>query len=323
MPAGNIITIDLGATKILSALINSKNRIMHRVKLPTQSDMGKAFVIKNIIESIDQIKIMGKLEDKDIKAICLGVPGIVNPHTGIIRLAPNLGIKKFDIKNELKKYTSIPVFVENDVNLAGLGIKKYEMKDKVKNMAVVFVGTGIGGALFFEGKIYRGSTFYAGEIGHMKVSPNGEFSAGVLETTLEKTASRLAIVSAIRKDLKKKKKSSLKNYSSHKKIIKSKLLQSALKNGDPVVTRHVKNASDAVGAVLGSLTTLLNLDTIVLGGGVIEAMAPFMMPRIKASFKKAVLKGMDKGVKIFATKLGDDAPLYGGISLAEEFLGGK
>ncbi len=323
MPSNLIITIDLGATKILSALINSKNQIIERVKLLTEAEKGKNYIVKNIVESVEQLKIAKGISDKDIKAICLGVPGIVNPHTGIIDLAPNLKLKNFNIKNELKKYFNIPVLIENDVNLTGLGIKKYELKDKINNMIVVSVGTGIGGALFFEGKLYRGSTFFAGEIGHIKVSKKGEISSSRLETTFELIASRTAIVNSIRKELKKKKKGILKGYASNKKLIKSKLLQGALKNEDPIVVKHVKNACETIGTVLGSVTTLLNIDTIVLGGGVIEAMGGYMLPKIKDSFRKSVLKGLDKNVTIFASKLGDDAPLYGGIALAEEFLKSK
>lgn len=323
MPADLIATVDLGGTKILSALVNSKNQIVERVKMPTEVEKGKNYIIKNIIESIEQLKVGKGISEKDIKAVCLGVPGIVNPHSGMIELAPNLGLKKFNIQNELKKYISIPVFIENDVNLAGLGILRRELKNKIGNMIVVFVGTGIGGALFFEGKLYRGSTFFAGEIGHIKVGKMGDIAISKSNSSFELTASRTAIVNGIRKDLKKKKKGVLKNYTSNKKIIKSRLLQSALKNGDPIVTKHVKNACQTIGAVLGSVTTLLNIDTIVLGGGVIEAMSGYMMPKIKESFKKSVLKGMDKDVRLFATKLGDDAPLYGGLALAEEFLHGK
>jgi len=318
-----IITIDLGGTKILSALINSKNQIIGKVKLPTEVEKGKRYIIKNIVESIEQLKIEKGITDKEIKAVCLGVPGIVNPHTGVIEFAPNLALKKFNIKNELKKFTSIPVFIENDVNLAGLGIKKYELNDSVKNMAVVFIGTGIGGALFFNGRLYRGSTFFAGEIGHIRVNKKGAVSSSDSDLSFEMTASRTAIVNGIKKDLKKKKKSILKNYTSNGKVIKSRMLQSALKNGDPVVARHIKSASESIGKVLGSVTTLLNLDTIILGGGVIEAMGSFMLPKIKTSFNKSVLKGLEKNVKIFATKLGDDAPLYGGLALTEEFLEGK
>jgi glucokinase len=323
MPAELIATVDLGGTKILSALVNSKNQIIERVKLPTEVEKGRNYIIKNIIESIEQLKIGKKISEKDIKAVCLGVPGIVNPYSGMIELAPNLGLKKFNIQNELKKYISIPVFIENDVNLAGLGILRRELKNKIGNMIVVFIGTGIGGALFFEGKLYRGSNFFAGEIGHIKVGKTGDISIGKSNSSFELTASRTAIVNGIRNDLKKKKKGVLKNFTSNKKIIKSRLIQSALKNGDPIVTKRVKDACQAIGTVMGSVTTLLNVDTIVLGGGVIEAMSGYMMPRIKESFKKSVLKGMDKNVRLFATKLGDDAPLYGGRALAEEFLNGK
>lgn len=323
MSSDLIITIDLGATKILSALINSKNQIIERVKLPTEVEKGRKFIVKNIIESVEQLKIAKGITDKEIKAICLGVPGTVNPHTGIITLAPNLHLKNFNIKKEMNKYFSVPILIENDVNLAGLGIKKYELKDKFENMIVVFIGTGIGGALFFNGKLYRGSSFFAGEIGHIKVNKRGEISSSKLESTFELIASRTAIVNAVRKDMKKKKKGILKGYTSNKKLIKSKLLQGALKNGDPIVVKQVKSACETIGTVLGSITTLLNIDTIVLGGGVIEAMGGFMLPKIKESFRLAVLKGLEKNVKILATNLGDDAPLYGGIALAEEFLEGK
>lgn len=323
MPSNLIITIDLGATKILSALINSKNQIIEKVKLPTEAEKGRKFIVKNIVESVEQLKIAKGITDKDIKAVCLGVPGIVNPNTGIIDLAPNLNLKKFDIRSELKKFFPMPVLIENDVNLAGLGIKEYELKNKIENMLVVFVGTGIGGAFFFNGKLYRGSTFFAGEIGHIKVNKKGELATSQTQSTFELSASRQAIVAGIKKDLKKKKKGVLKGYASGNKLIKSKLLSGALKNGDPIVIKHVKNACQAIGTVLGSVTTLLNIDTIVLGGGVIEAMGEFMLPKIKESFKLSVLKGLDKNVKVFTTKLGDDAPLYGGIALADEFLKGK
>jgi glucokinase len=187
-------------------------------------------------------------------------------------------------------------------------------------MLVVFVGTGIGGALFFDGKIYRGSSFFAGEIGHIKVDGRGNISTKSKSTTFELLASRTAIVRDIKKELKKGKKSLLAEYKSPKKQLKSKGLAAAVKKGDPTAVKYVNKASIVIGNVLGSLTTLLNLDTIVLGGGVIEAMHEFMIPEIKSAFQKSVLPEPGKFVKIVATKLGDDAAIYGGIALAEEFL---
>ena len=315
-----IISVDLGGTKILTALINSKNEIISRVKIPTNSENGKKNIVSSIALSVRQILIENKIVEENVKAVCLGVPGTVNPFTGIIGVAPNLGIKNFNIKEALSSHIKIPILIENDVNLAGLGIKKIELQNIVKNMLVVFVGTGIGSALFFDGKIYRGSSFYAGEIGHMKIQESGKFGTSSKSSTLELTAARPAIVKAIKKDLRKGKKSVLAGLKSPQMKIKSKKLAHAINENDAVASKHLEHACQTIGTVLGSVTTLLNLDTIILGGGVIEAMHGFMIPKIKTAFKESVLEGPGKNVKIFSTKLGDDAALYGGIALTEEFI---
>ena len=321
MTAKYIISVDLGGTKILAALINSQNRIIHRVKIPTEIKKGKSYLVKSIAQSVKKVLSDKKLTEKEIKAICLGVPGTVNPETGIIGRAPNLGIVNFNIKEALASKFKIPVLIENDVNFAGLGILKTELRNKAKNMLVVFIGTGIGGALFFDGKLYRGSSFYAGEIGHMRIGAKGNIAVSKNSSTLELCASRTAMVRDIKKDLSENKKSILKEYKSPKKTLKSKALADAVKKNDKVAVKHVEKAAKIIGTSLGSVATLLNIDTIVLGGGVIEAMHKFMVPIIKTAFKEAVLPEPGKFVKIYETKLGDDAPLYGGIPLAEEFLG--
>lgn len=317
MAASYIISVDLGGTKILSALLNDKNEIVSRVKVATDIEKGGDEIVLSISNSVKQILLENHLKEEDIKAVCMGVPGTVNPSTGVIATAPNLGLVEYNIKEALSNQIGIPVLIENDVNLAGLGIKKYELNDDVKNMIVVFIGTGIGGALFFDGKIYRGSTFYAGEIGHMLVDAKGAFSISPIHSTFELTASRTAIVREVKKNLKRGKKSTVKE----KKSLKSKALAEALSKKDPVVVKQITKASKTIGTVLGSITTLLNIDTIVLGGGVIEAMHEFMIPIITNTFNESVLEAPGKCVKIFETKLGDDAALYGGIALAEEFLG--
>ncbi|HEX2985165.1 MAG TPA: ROK family protein, partial [Ignavibacteriales bacterium] len=143
----NIISVDLGGTKILTSWVNSGGEILARVKLPTKAESGKNSVAKRIAESITQLLKENTLTEKDIKAVCVGVPGSVNPYTGIIGIAPNLGVKNYNIKAELEKFINIPVFIENDVNLGALGIQRFELTEKSLNTLVMFIGTGIGGAL--------------------------------------------------------------------------------------------------------------------------------------------------------------------------------
>jgi glucokinase len=316
----NVITVDLGGTKILTALLNNKTEIVSKHKLPTKYDKGAESLVKSISKTIDAVLTESKISEKEISAISLGVPGTVNPNSGVIGNAPNLSIVNFNIKEALQKYFSIPVLIENDVNLAALGIKKYEFKDQVNNMLVVFVGTGIGGALIFNGKIYRGSSFFAGEIGHMKVSKKGKLSSLTNSDSFEGIASRTAVVNCIVNKIKDGEKSELSDLVKSGKPIKSKSIAKAIKNGDKLVISHIESASQTIGTVLGSITTLLNLDTIVLGGGVVEAAGDFMLPIVEGSFYKSVLKEPGKVVKLKVTKLGDYAPIYGGVALAEEFV---
>ncbi len=316
----NIITVDLGGTKILAALLGENNSIIESVKKATDASKGADALVKDIAESINELLELTGKKENNIKAICMGVPGTVNPFTGVIGSAPNLKISDYNIKEALQKYFDIPVLIENDVNMAALGIEKFEFDSNVKNMLVVFVGTGIGGALVFEGNLYRGSSFYAGEIGHMLVDKNGKFNYDNESTTFEKLASRTAVVESIINDIEDGKDSVLKKLVLSNKKIKSKALANAVKDGDKIAVKHLSRACKIIGNVLGSITTLLNIDTIVLGGGVIEAMNGWMMPKIKESFYSAVLPEPGKDVKIVETKLGDDAPLYGGYLLAEEFL---
>lgn len=313
-----VVSVDFGGTKILAALLDSKGEIVAKNKIATEAKSGNAKLIKKLSEIIESVIKEGKISNEDIKAVSIGIPGSVNPYTGNIGTAPNLGIINYNIKEELSKYIDLPLLIENDVNLAALGIQNYELDGKAKDVLVVFVGTGIGSALIFDNKLYRGTSYFAGEIGHINVQKNGPLCGCGHKGCFEAVASRTAIVKNIKKDLRAGKKSILKTLVPARKPIKSKSLAQAIKKKDPVVTKHIIQACEQIGLTLANITNLLNLDLIVLGGGVIEALDKFMVPKIKETFKKNVLKDAGKVVKIVATKLGDDAALYGGLALAEE-----
>ena len=173
MHRDSVISIDMGGTKILGCVVNSKEGIIARTKQQTDPTVSRKKYIHQLAEVVNELIEEVHINKKKIKAVCLGVPGLVNPHTGVIGLAPNLGLKNFNIKKSLEAEISFPVLIENDVNLGALGIKTFGVGKKAKNMLAVFVGTGIGGGLIIDGKLYRGSNYVAGEIGHMLVEKNG------------------------------------------------------------------------------------------------------------------------------------------------------
>jgi glucokinase len=316
----SIIGIDMGGTKILACVINSKEGIIARVKKATDPLASSEKYIKQLRKVVFEAMEIAEISEQNIKAVCLGIPGSVNPLKGKIGIAPNIGMENIILKKELEKELPFPVLVENDVNLGALGIKNYGVGKKSKNMLSVFVGTGIGGGLVLDEKIYRGSNFVAGEIGHMLVDKNGPTCGCGNDGCFEAVASRSAIVKNIEADIKSGKKSILSAMVADGERIKSKSLASAVKKGDKVVTRHIKYACEIIGGVLASIANLLNVDMIVLGGGLIEALGEYMLPEINKSFNKHVMNDSAKGLQILESELGDDAAIYGGISLAEEFL---
>ena len=310
----------MGGTKILAAVINSKDGIISRAKVATKSNSGGTSYIKSLVEITYKAISNAGLEKSNIKAVCLGIPGSVNPHTGIIGLAPNLGLKNFQIKEKLQKRIPFPVLIENDVNLGALGVQKYGVGKKSKNMLAVFVGTGIGGALIFDGKMYRGSDFMAGEIGHMIVEENGPLCGCGKHGCFEAIASRTAIVRNITNDKRTKKKSIIGKIVPAGEKIKSGALAEAVRKKDKIVLEHLSNACNVIGMVTANACSLLNVDTVVLGGGLMEALGKTMLPMIQKSFYKYVFAGSAKHIKIVESKLADDAALFGGIALAEEFI---
>jgi len=321
MQRDSIISIDMGGTKVLGCVVNTKEGIISRVKKPTDPTASRKEYALQLVEVVNELIEETNISKKKIKAVCLGVPGTVNPVTGVIGIAPNLGLKNFNIKKMLEAEIPFRVLIENDVNLGALGIKNFGVGKKASNLLAVFVGTGIGGGLIIENKLYRGSNFGAGEIGHMLVEKNGPKCGCGRKGCFEAIASRTAIVNKIIKDIKSGKISKLSKLVKSGERIRSKSLASAVKSGDKVVRKRIKEGCDVIGGVLASISNLLNLDMIVLGGGMIEAVDFYMMPLIKKSFSEHVMNDSAKGLKIVASKLGDDAAIFGGIALVEEFLG--
>jgi len=311
----------MGGTKILAGALNSTQGVITRVKKTTEKGVPAKQYVNDLASIVNETIKTARIPRESIVAVCIGIPGSVNPNSGIIALAPNIGVKNFNMKEKLKKLIPYPVLLENDVHMGALGIKHFGIGKESENMLAVFLGTGIGGGLIFNHKLYRGSNYSAGEIGHIKVMDGGPVCGCGKKGCFEAVASRTAIVKKIKKDIRSGKKSILKELIDQGKPIKSGALALAVKKGDKVVINSITDACKITGKVLSDINNLLNLDLIVLGGGVVEAMSGFMVPIIREVFYMNSLNASVKGLRLIPTKLKDDAALLGGIALAEEFTG--
>lgn len=313
----------MGGTKILSAAINSSEGMIARVKQSTNRKASNSEHLHSLSSIVRETISEAKLKNEQIAAVCLGIPGSLNPHTGVVAMAPNLHIKNLKIKELLEAELNLPVIIENDVNMSALGISKFGVGKNAKDLLVVYIGTGIGAGFIFDGKLFRGANYAAGEIGHIQVQENGPLCGCGKRGCYEAVASRTAIVNNILDDINSGKKSILTKIVEKGKPVKSRALSEAVKKEDKVVKKRLDEACAVTGLVLSNITNLLNLDLIVLGGGLVEALDYYMIPRIREAFKKNVLKESAKGLRIRPTKLGEKAALYGSIPLVEEYLGIK
>ena len=211
----------------------------------------------------------------------------------------------------------MPVFVENDCNIAALGVHVAELKAKPKNMVGIFVGTGIGGGMIINGELYGGFNHTAGEIGHMVLDVSGPKCGCGNKGCFEALASRTAIFQQIKAGIKDGQKTLLTEMlGDNLDDLRSGDLRKAIRRGDKFVEKVVEGAAEYIGIAVANLVNILNPEVVVLGGGVIEALADEMMGVIVETAQDYAMAGTMKGVEILASKLGDNAGITGGAVLA-------
>ena len=171
---GNRIGIDVGGTNVKIALVNDKGSIIYSNSIPTHAEMGYEYTINNMKEAIRDLLKETKTEAKDIEGMGFGFPGQIDCQKGVVRLAPNIpGWVDVPIAEIMEKEFKIPTRVDNDVRCAALGELNFGAGIGCENLICITVGTGIGSGLIVNGKLVRGASNAAGEIGHIKLDMTG------------------------------------------------------------------------------------------------------------------------------------------------------
>jgi glucokinase len=315
-----VVGVDLGGTKILAGVFNHSAECIGSAKLSTKSQRGVDKVIERIARCVQDAVDESDLATKQIAGIGIGAPGAVDFDSGTVIFAPNMeGWKEVPLKKELEKVLGVPVFVENDCNIAALGVYVAELKSKPHSMIGIFVGTGIGGGLIINGELYSGHGHTAGEIGHMVLEVSGPKCGCGNKGCFEALASRTAIFQQIKSGVKDGQKTILTEMLGNDlEDLRSGDLRKAMRRGDKFVDRIIEGASEYIGIATANLINILNPEVVVLGGGVIEALADEMMSVIIETAKDYAMPGTMKGVEIIASKLGDNAGITGAAVLARK-----
>lgn len=309
--------VDLGGSKINIALVDNKGSIIKNVKKPTYANKGKDYIIDNIKQGIYDIIISSGVTIEDLLGIGIGIPGQIDIKRGIVHSAPNLpGWEGVQICRILREEFHIPVILENDANAAAWGENTFGIARGVKNMVCLTLGTGIGGGLIFEGKIYHGHNFGAGEIGHIIVNKDGPRchcgGVGCLETFSSATGIRDRISEKINKI----RKISTESLPDLNNIGLAEIFKRA-RQGDPLFKDIVDDAIEYLGVGITTLVNLLNPEMIVLVGGIANEGEKILLPIKRFVFKRA-MKVMLADLKIVLGVLQGQAGVIGAAALLWE-----
>ena len=316
-----LIGVDLGGTKILAGVFDARLKCVGRTKLTTKAERGADGVIERIVRAVKEAIDECDLTLKQVRGLGIGSPGSIDQENGRVIFAGNLGWKDVPLRKELEKQLDVPVFVDNDCKVATRGIFEAEYGGKPQSLVGVFLGTGIGGGLVLDGKLYTGMNYTAGELGHMIIDVNGPKCTCGNNGCFEALASRTAIFRRIKDAVKAGEKTVLvEMLGEDLDGLRSGDLRRALKRGDKLTEKVIRQAAEYTGIAVSNLVNILNPQFVVLGGGIMEQLADELLPTIVKVAKEHAFSNAIKGLEIRATELGDDAGITGGAVLARARL---
>lgn len=307
------VGIDLGGTKILVAVYDHRYRILAREKKSTKPELGRDAVVERVAECVNEALAAAAVPHAAVAGIGVGVPGMVDVRTGIVRVAPNLGWKDFPFGKRLRTALRIPVVLLNDVQAGTTAVQHFGAGRKLSDFVCMFIGTGIGGGVVIRGQQYRGAAGMGGEIGHMTVVPEDGPKCGCGNYgCLESVASRSAIVRRIVKEMERGRKTVVRDLcDGDTRRIRSRIIAEAYLENDKLVRKVIDEACEYIGIGAANLINTLNPQAVILGGGMIEALGERMLPRIRKSAWAHVIGATEERVRIVDSGLGDDAGILG------------
>lgn len=289
-----LIGVDVGGTTIKAGLIDINGKITNIIEVPTEARKGRNKVIDNILYCINRVK------KGNIIGVGVGVPGPVDYKRGTMFGSPNKLVsclKNVNIKQLLEKNLNLPVYIDNDANCFLLGEYKSGVAKKIENVVGLTLGTGIGGAIIANGKLYRGAIGTAGEFCHMVVVEKGLRCGCGNKGCLEMYASGTGIIKRYQK------------LTGKRRAI-PEIVEQAKKNKK--IRQIIREAGYYLGIALANIVNILNPDMIVIGGGI--ANIKTIVPDAVREMKKRALPANAKYVRVIQSRQ-EDAAIIGAASI--------
>ena len=311
------ICLDIGGTKILGAIFDEQGSIVFRLKKKTKAKDGIQNIEDTIVSVVDDLLTGFGITLEDVDAIAAGAPGVINQDTGVVLFSPNLPWENYEIERILEARFNVPFYIGNDVNIGVYGEWKYGAAKGLTNVVGLFIGTGMGGGLILEGKLYTGYNFKGAEMGHMILNTEGPRCNCGQRGCLEAFSSKTGMTDYIRQQVKRGR-STLMEDAITEGVFKSKAMKTAYEADDDVMIEAIDRACHYLAVASGSLVNIFSPEMIVYGGGVMEALGDVFLEKIVDQVDAYCMPSIRNSVRFAKAELNDDSILYGALALIED-----
>ena len=313
-----VLALDMGGTKIAAAIVDGK-RIGERVYKPTQAGQGVQSVMARLFSMIDNTLNAHNLEASQLHSISIAAAGVIDTKQGVITLSPNLpGWRGIPLRDTVRDRYGVNTVLINDASAAALGEHRFGAGKGADNVVMLTVGTGIGGGIIIDGRLYIGPSGSAGEIGHMTIDIHGPKCQCGNTGCLEKLASGTAVTTEAIRRISQGEKSCLVDIVGDEiKNITAEEVEAAARSGDSLAREVIEQAATNLGIGLVNLVNIFNPEMIIIGGGVANMGDLLLEPARRVVRERAFPLPAD-AVRIVTAQLGADAGILGAAIFALE-----
>jgi len=314
-----ILGVDIGGTKIDTAIATACGEIVVRGRNPTQAQSGPDAAINNVLSAMEEIMASGKISSSQLLGVGIAVAGIIDGNNGKVIFSPNLpGWHEVPLGDIVQQRFGAPLYMGNDATIAALGEWHFGLKREIANLIYITISTGIGGGIIANGKPYIGACGAAGEIGHMIIDVNGPLCSCGNVGCWEALASGTALAREAAKQIAEGAETSIAELTGGDiSKIDARIVFLAAKQGDELAKELISRLGYYFGIGLVNLVNIFNPELILVGGGVAKMGDLLFQPAIKVVRERAFSTVVNT-VEIKPAILGDDSGVLGAVAFVLE-----
>ena len=311
------IVIDIGGTKIAGALVDANGNILQESKVPSPADSADGLVAA-VVDLVQDLSL-----NRSILGVGVAAAGFIDAAAANVIYAPNLNWRNEPLKNRLQSKIDFPVVIENDANAAGWAEFRYGAGRGYKHMTMLTIGTGVGGAIIVDGRVLRGGFGVAGELGHMRVVPDGLPCGCGQNGCLESYGSGTALLKSARALANSADSAGarLRELEATAGELSGAQVYQAIVEGDPGALRLLEQLGTHLGRAIASLSAILDPEVVVIGGGVSAAGELLLGPIRDAYERNLPARGFRPELELKVAELVNDAGVVGAADLARVAFG--